>query len=135
MANDIFNRTFESHSTSFANFGCIDIQFDFNFEDPMYVPVADAHGLVDEDILRLVYPLFDIYIIHSFTGDENKIALKREVDEIKKIQNNPLIIIIYHDLDLLESKPILLPEYEDIPSERIIEISIKKYIGLTISDQ
>jgi hypothetical protein len=101
----------------------------------MYVPVADAHGLVDEDILRLVYPLFDIYIIHSFTGDENKIALKREVDEIKKIQNNPLIIIIYHDLDLLESKPILLPEYEDIPSERIIEISIKKYIGLTISDQ
>ncbi len=97
MANDVFNRTFESHSTSFVNFGCIEIQFDFNFEDPMYVPVADAHGLVDEEILQLVYPLFDIFIIHSFTGDENKIALEREVNKIKMIQKNPLIIIIYHD--------------------------------------
>jgi hypothetical protein len=63
----------------------------------MYVPVADAHGLVDEEILQLVYPLFDIFIIHSFTGDENKIALEREVNKIKMIQKNPLIIIIYHD--------------------------------------
>ena len=47
MANDIFNRKFETHSASYVNFGCIEIQLDQNFEDPMYVPVADAHGLVD----------------------------------------------------------------------------------------
>ena len=85
MANDVFNRKFETHSTSFVNHGCIDIQFDFNFEDPMYVPIADAHGLVEEEILRLVYPLFNIFVIHSFTGENDKQILKREVEEIKKI--------------------------------------------------
>ncbi len=33
----------------------------------MYVPVADAHGLVENDILDLVYPLFNIFVIHSLT--------------------------------------------------------------------
>lgn len=37
----------------------------------MHVPVADAHGLVDEKILELVYPLFNIFIIHVFSGSDN----------------------------------------------------------------
>ncbi len=43
----------------------------------MYVPVADAHGLVDHDILDLVYPLFNIFVIHSFTSEKDKIILNR----------------------------------------------------------
>jgi hypothetical protein len=37
----------------------------------MHVPVADAHGLVDEEILELVYPLFNIFLIHAFCGSED----------------------------------------------------------------
>jgi hypothetical protein len=35
-----------------VNYGSIEIQFDNNFENQMFVPVADAHGLVEEDILE-----------------------------------------------------------------------------------
>jgi hypothetical protein len=35
-----------------VNYGSIEIQFDNNFEHPMFVPVADAHGLVEEEILE-----------------------------------------------------------------------------------
>jgi hypothetical protein len=54
-----------------VNYGTIEIQFDYNFERPMYVPVADAHGLVDEEILELVYPLFNIFMIHAFSGPDH----------------------------------------------------------------
>ena len=71
----MFNRSFQTHSGSLVNYGTIDIQIDSNFESPMHVPVADAHGLVDEKILELVYPLFNILIIHAFSGsDHQKIA-------------------------------------------------------------
>ena len=41
----------------------------------MYIPVADAHGLVENEILSLVYPLFDIFVIHSYAGEQDKQAL------------------------------------------------------------
>ena len=73
LTNYVFNRTFETHSkSSLVNYGSIDIQFDYNFEHPMFVPVADAHGLVDDDILERVYPLFNIFIIHTFPGLEHQ---------------------------------------------------------------
>jgi hypothetical protein len=66
----------------------------------MYVPVADAHGLVDEDILNLVYPLFNVFVIHSFTSENDKLVLNREISKIKKINKKLLIFVIYHDKDL-----------------------------------
>jgi hypothetical protein len=30
----------------------------------MNVPVADAHGIVEIDLLHKIYQLFDIFIIH-----------------------------------------------------------------------
>jgi hypothetical protein len=63
----------------------------------MYVPVADAHGLVDEEILNLVYPLFNIYVIHSFTSENDKKVLNIEIEKIRSIQPKALIFIIYHD--------------------------------------
>ena len=53
------------------NYGNIEIQFDYNFEVPMFVPVADAHGLVDNEILELLYPLFNIFMVHTFVGEEH----------------------------------------------------------------
>ena len=38
----------------------------------MFVPVADAHGLVDDDILERVYPLFNIFMIHTLSGLEHQ---------------------------------------------------------------
>jgi hypothetical protein len=66
----------------------------------MYVPVADAHGLVDEDILNLVYPLFNVFVIHSFTSENDKLFLNIEISKIKKINKKLLIFVIYHDQDL-----------------------------------
>jgi hypothetical protein len=63
----------------------------------MYIPVADAHGLVDDEILSLVYPLFNIFVIHSFTGENDKLVLKKEVKKIREINPKSLIFIIYHD--------------------------------------
>ena len=71
LANYLFNRSFSMHSQSLVNHGSIEIQFDYNFQSPIHVPVADAHGLVDEEILELVYPLFNIFIIHVMSGSEN----------------------------------------------------------------
>ena len=73
LTNYVFNRKFETHSKlSLVNYGSIDIQFDYNFEHPIFVPVADAHGLVDDDILERVYPLFNIFMIHTLPGLEHQ---------------------------------------------------------------
>jgi hypothetical protein len=76
LTNYVFNRTFQTHSNSLVSYGSIDIQFDYNFEHPMFVPVADAHGLVEHDILERVYPLFNIFIIHSLNDNEHQEVAK-----------------------------------------------------------
>lgn len=38
----------------------------------MYIPVADAHGLVDNKILEMVYNIFNVFVIHTFVGEENQ---------------------------------------------------------------
>ena len=38
----------------------------------MHIPVADAHGIVEEGILERVYPMFNIFIIHALAGPEHK---------------------------------------------------------------
>jgi hypothetical protein len=72
----VFNRSFQTHSKSLVNYGSIEIQFDYNFEHPMFVPVADAHGLVEQEILEQVIPMFSIFLIHSFVGAEHQIVVK-----------------------------------------------------------
>jgi hypothetical protein len=79
LTNYVFNRTFQTHSRSLVNYGSIEIQFDYNFEEPMFVPVADAHGLVEEDILERVYPLFNIFMIHSFEGAEHQKVVNKHI--------------------------------------------------------
>ena len=51
----------------------------------MYIPVADAHGLVENEILSLIYPLFNIFCIHLFTGDKDKQVLNNELEKIKEV--------------------------------------------------
>ena len=65
----------------------------------MHVPVADAHGLVDEEILELVYPLFNIFLIHAFSGSKNLKIVMKQISIIKKHSKNPLIFVITHDSD------------------------------------
>ena len=91
LTNHVFNRTFQTHSKSLVNYGSIEIQFDYNFEHPMFVPVADAHGLVDEDILERVYPMFNIFLIHSFAGAEHQAKVKQQIIKINQKTHYPLI--------------------------------------------
>jgi hypothetical protein len=69
----------------------------------MYIPVADAHGLVENEILHLMYPLFNIFCIHAFTGTKDIQVLNYELEKIKQVHKNPLIFIIYHDDTLKEN--------------------------------
>jgi hypothetical protein len=80
----------------------------------MYIPVADAHGLVENEILSLIYPLFNIFCIHLFTGDNDKKVLNSEIEKIKRVQKNPLIFIIYHDDTLKDTELIRIPIHSKI---------------------
>jgi hypothetical protein len=97
LTNYVFNRGFQTHSKSYVNYGSIEIQFDYNFEHPMFVPIADAHGLVEEDILEKVYPLFNIFMIHSFAGTDHQLIAEKQINKIQEITKNPLIFKIIHD--------------------------------------
>jgi len=65
----------------------------------MYLPVADAHGLVDHEILNVVYPLFNIFLIHTYNGEENLKILNKEIETIisRSKGKKPLIFVIIHD--------------------------------------
>jgi hypothetical protein len=67
----------------------------------MYIPVADAHGIVEDKILSVIYPLFDIFVIHSYIGEKGMVDI--EVEKIKNILKDPLIFIIFHDETLRDS--------------------------------
>jgi hypothetical protein len=46
-----FLKSFEKHSTNITGFDSIDIQCDYNFAHPMFIPVADVHGLLSPKVL------------------------------------------------------------------------------------
>ena len=125
LTNFVFNRTFQTHSKSLVNFGSIDIQFDYNFEHPMFVPVADAHGLVDNDILQCVYPLFNIFMIHTLSGLEHQEVAKTQITKIRQLTENPLIFLIIHDEISKDNN------FNLIIDEKIVQITLLgRYNGL-----
>ena len=48
------------------------------------MPVADAHGLVEDEILERVYPLFNIFMIHSFDGNMHQEVAKNHITKIRQ---------------------------------------------------
>jgi hypothetical protein len=77
------NKDFDRHSEAYTNYGCIDIQFDSNFASPLSVPVADAHGIVDIDLLHKLYILFDIFIIHVNNNTQDMLICDSQIKFIK----------------------------------------------------
>ena len=63
----------------------------------MFVPVADAHGLVEDNILEKVFPMFNVFLIHSLIGEDHEAIVKRQIDKILQSQEHPLIFLIGHD--------------------------------------
>jgi hypothetical protein len=51
LVNSTFLKSFEKHSTNITSFNSIDIQYDYNFAHPMFIPVADVHGLLSPNVL------------------------------------------------------------------------------------
>jgi hypothetical protein len=124
LTNYIFNRTFQTHSESLVNYGSIDIQFDYNFEHPMFVPVADAHGLVEEDILERLYPMFNIFLIHSFIGLDHKEGVMKQITKINKISKNPLVFLIIHDENRRDNS------FSTSQDKNMIKIMLSRYTDL-----
>jgi hypothetical protein len=63
----------------------------------MFIPVADAHGLVEDKILKLIYPLFDVFIIHTFKGQDHEILLQKHIGYIRQSLPGAFIIVVSHD--------------------------------------
>jgi len=124
LTNYVFNRTFQTHSKSLVNFGSIEIQFDYNFEKPMFVPVADAHGLVEEDILEQVYQMFNIFLIHSFIGEEHEAVVMTQINKIHQSSKDPLIFLIIHDEGRKDSS------FSTSQDGNIIKIMLSRYNDL-----
>ena len=68
MINKLFGKDFSLHSLSTINEGTIEIQFDYNNGSTDYLVIADAHGQIDIETLKLLIPIFDCFIIHVSTG-------------------------------------------------------------------
>ena len=141
LTNLVFNRTFQTHSKSLVNYGSIEIQFDYNFAEPMFVPVADAHGLVEEDILERVYPLFNIFMIHSFEGSEHQKVVKKHIADIHRKSKNPLIFLIIHNEGKSDNNftteqdgnivKIMVTRYSDLhglPKENLRKTIVRHYL-------
>ena len=93
LANDIFQRSFERHTACHTNFGSIELQFDYNFTNPLLIPVADAHGSLDiEGVLPRLVNLFEFYIVHAFKGELK--AVNRAIAVIKQQKPKSMIIVI-----------------------------------------
>ena len=65
IINKLFGKDFQTHLDSNINEGTIEIQFDYNCTKVFYLAVADAHGYLEDDIMKKVAVLFDCLIIHT----------------------------------------------------------------------
>ena len=57
LTNRVLNRQFELHNSlaPIANFGQVEVQFDFNFSEPKFLTVAEVHGyLNDKELFTLM---------------------------------------------------------------------------------
>ena len=90
----------------------------------MFVPVADAHGLVELEILEQLYPMFNIFMIHSFVGAEHQVIVKEHITLIHQRSKNPLIILILHDESKRDSN------FTTTQDGNIVKIMISRYTDL-----
>ena len=90
----------------------------------MFVPVADAHGLVEDDILERVYPLFKIFMIHSSIGDDNQQVALKQISKIRVAIENPLIFLIIHDENRKED------DFDSSLDGNIVQIRLGRYNNL-----
>lgn len=90
----------------------------------MFVPVADAHGLVEEDILEQVYQMFNIFLIHSFIGEEHEAVVMTQINKIHQSSKDPLIFLIIHDEGRKDSS------FSTSQDGNIIKIMLSRYNDL-----
>lgn len=64
------------------NYATIQMQFDYGNTNPMYCPVADVHGILKLEILRKLYKMFDIFIIHVPHDETKSDGFLQELDYI-----------------------------------------------------
>ena len=99
MINKLFGKDFSLHTASTINEGTIEIQFDYNNGSTDHLVIADTHGYLDIETVKLLYPIFDCFIIHVLTGIEwaknlEKDILKLQAENVIKKQ----ILVVAHEV-------------------------------------
>eukprot|EP00347_Sterkiella_histriomuscorum_P017940 403347401 len=97
--NKLFNKNFEMVNDQYSNFGTIELQFDYNFSKPQYIPVANCNGPLSISQLENIMGIFNIFIIHVNTSNEQDQELLNEYIQLLKSNSDEqnLIIILDHD--------------------------------------
>eukprot|EP00347_Sterkiella_histriomuscorum_P007511 403348639 len=97
--NKLFLKNFESVNKKYSNYGTIEIQFDYNFSTPQYIPVANCNGPLSIGNLKKVQSIFNVFILHINQSIQQGLEYLSQFLEV--IQNNQimekLIIIIDHN--------------------------------------
>ncbi|CAD8195879.1 unnamed protein product [Paramecium octaurelia] len=106
LINKIFYKDdkFEICDSSLINKNTIDCSFDFAFNGSRNFFIADAHGSFQDELLQLLLPFFQFWIIQMKSEQE----LKQNVDRVNNIlsflDQKPIIYFIIRDSKKVEIK-------------------------------
>eukprot|EP00347_Sterkiella_histriomuscorum_P024480 403330967 len=97
--NKLFNKNFESVNDKYSNYGTIEIQFDYNFSKPQYIPVANCNGPLSIQKIQKVMMIFNIFILHVNSSMQQDPNLLNEFIEVIRNSSTEqkLLIIIDHN--------------------------------------
>eukprot|EP00347_Sterkiella_histriomuscorum_P007052 403350432 len=98
FVNQILSKVFESDSECCLNDGTLEIQFDYNFENPQYLPVATYHGPMTYEKLSQIQNLFDIFIIQQNSDEEQTpeqiLKSNQFIEQINSFKKGLCLIIV-----------------------------------------
>jgi hypothetical protein len=93
-------------------------------EDVMFWADLSMRVSMEDEILELVYPLFNIFMIHSFIGHEHQEVANKQINKINQSIKNPLIFLIIHDESRKDN------DFTTSNYDNIVQISLGRYNDL-----
>ena len=112
--NELFGKDFSLHSKdTTVNNRSVEVQFDYNCDQTQFLAVADAHGVLCNELIEKLACLFDVFLIHS--DHDSKLQLQETLSVIKKNQNAKIIVLV-HDNSAASDK------FQNIDSVRTLHV-------------
>ena len=86
--NKLFGKSFqEKNKYTTLNEGSIEMQFDYNCTKTQFLTVADAHGLIEDQLIENISILFDCIIIHTDQEYQDNQKLQNLIKQLKAKKN------------------------------------------------